>query len=121
MTRLLSWLVAVPLGVVVVALAVANRRPVTLSLDPFRPDSPAFSVAVPLFALIFAALLLGVILGGVTVWWRQGVHRRTARARGREIDRLQANAERLTADLAARTEAGGGALPVLPGPGRRAA
>lgn len=43
MKRILTWLLALPIGVVVVALAVANRRPVTLSLDPFKPDDPVWS------------------------------------------------------------------------------
>jgi hypothetical protein len=116
MARVLTWLLAVPIGVVVVALAVANRRPIVLSLDPFRPDSPAFSVAVPVFALIFAALLIGVVLGGLTVWWRQGVNRRLSRARRREIERLQADNERLVAELA-RHEEPRPALPGLPSPG----
>lgn len=120
MARVLTWLLAVPIGVVVVALAVANRRPVVLALDPFRPDAPAFSVAVPLFALIFAALLLGILLGGLTVWWRQGIHRRAARARRRENEQLRGTNERLAAELA-RHEEGGPALPGLPAPGRRAA
>ena len=44
---------------VVVALSVANRRPVTLSLDPFRPDQPAWSVSVPLFALVLGWAVWG--------------------------------------------------------------
>lgn len=120
MARVLTWLLAVPVGVVVVALAVANRRSIVLSLDPFRPDSPAFSVAVPLFALIFAALLAGVLLGGLTVWWRQGVNRRIARARRREIERLEGENRRLLAELARHEEAAP-ALPGLPAGGRRAA
>jgi uncharacterized integral membrane protein len=118
--RVLTWLLAVPVGVVLVALAVANRRPIVLSLDPFRPDAPAFSVTAPLFLLVFGALILGVLLGGVTVWWRQGVHRRVARARRREVDRLTAENDRLAADLARATGAAE-TLPGLDAPGRRAA
>lgn len=100
MSRVLTWILALPIGVVLVALAVANRRAVVLSLDPFRPDHPAVSVAVPLFALIFAALIVGILLGGVTVWWRQRIHRRAARQARRELVRAQGERERLAADLA---------------------
>lgn len=121
--RLLTWLVAVPFGAVVVALSVTNRKPVTVALDPFRPDDPAFAVDVPLFALVLGALLLGIVLGGIAVWLNQGTHRKAARFGRRETARLEGERERLAADLAARSEtppAPGLALPAPGGP-RRAA
>ena len=33
LSRLLTWLVAVPFGAVVVALSVTNRKPVTVALE----------------------------------------------------------------------------------------
>lgn len=113
LSRLLTWLVAVPFGVVVVALSVTNRKPVTVALDPFRPDDPAFSYDVPLFLLVLGALILGIVLGGVAVWLRQGIHRRAARLGRRETARLEGERERLAADLAARSEA----PPAPPTPG----
>lgn len=123
LSRLLTWIVAVPVGIVVVALSVANRRPVTLSLDPFRPDQPAWSVSVPLFALVLGALVLGILVGGFVVWWRQGVHRRAARSGRREVSRLEGERDRLAADLAARADTPPVAGLALPAPGapRRAA
>lgn len=102
MKRFLTWLLALPIGIVVVALAVANRRVVTLSLDPFRPDDPALSITLPLFLLPLGALFLGVVLGGVTVWWRQGSWRKAARAGRREADKLEVERSRLAAEVAAR-------------------
>lgn len=84
MSRFLSILIGLPLSILAVALAVANRRPVTLSLDPFSPDAPALSVTLPLFAIIFAAVIVGVIAGGIVTWARQGRYRREARAARRE-------------------------------------
>ncbi len=84
MRRVLSLLIGIPLCIVIVALAVANRRLVTLSFDPFNPDTSALAVHVPLFALIFATLILGVILGGSVAWFGQGRVRREAR-RARRI------------------------------------
>ncbi len=43
MRKLLRWLVLAPLAILLVLLAVANRAPVTLSLDPFSREAPAFS------------------------------------------------------------------------------
>ncbi len=118
LSRILSWVVAVPIGVVVVALSVANRKPIVVSLDPFRPDDPAVAVSVPLFALVLGALVLGIVLGGLTVWWRQRVFRRAARVNRREVARLENERDRLTADLAARTAAAAPAdFAALPAPG----
>ncbi|MEP9380251.1 lipopolysaccharide assembly protein LapA domain-containing protein [Aquabacter sp. CN5-332] len=84
MRRVLSLIIGIPVCVLVVALAVANRRLVTLSFNPFSPDTGALSVSVPLFAVIFAALILGVVLGGAVAWFGQGRFRREAR-RARRI------------------------------------
>ncbi len=125
LSRLLTWLVAVPFGAALVALSVTNRKPVTVVLDPFRPEDPAYAVDLPLFTLVLGAMVFGVLLGGFTVWWHQRVHRRAARLGRREASRLADERDRLAADLAARTEmqpapAGLAALPVPGGP-RRAA
>jgi len=118
LSRLMTWLVAIPFGAVVVALSVTNRKPVTVALDPFRPEDPAFSVSVPLFTLVLGALILGILLGGVAVWLRQGAHRKAARVGRREVARLEGERERLAADLAARSDAVPAAgLAALPAPG----
>lgn len=90
MSRFLSILVGLPVAILAVALAVANRKPVTLSLDPFAPDHPALSVTLPLFAVIFAAVIVGVIAGGIVTWARQGRYRREARVARREMKRAEA-------------------------------
>lgn len=90
MARILALIVGLPLSILIVALAVANRRPVTLSLDPFSPDSPAFSVTVPLFAIIFGGVIFGLVLGGLYTWMRQGRYRREARRTRRDLARVQA-------------------------------
>lgn len=97
MSRILSLIVGLPLCVLAVALAVANRRPVTLALDPFSPDAPALSVTVPMFVVIFGALITGVIAGGVVTWLRQGRFRREAREARRALDRGAARAPDRTA------------------------
>ena len=93
--RIASLLVAFPLGVLIVALAVSNRHPVQLILDPFRPEAPALSVVLPFYAYVLGALVLGVILGGMATWFSQGRWRKTARAQGQRAARYEAEAERL--------------------------
>ena len=94
--RLVSLLIAFPLGVVLVALAVSNRHAVQLVLDPFRPESPALALELPFYVYILGALVLGVILGGVATWMSQSRWRRTARVQGQRAQRFEAEADRLT-------------------------
>lgn len=92
MARFLSLLIGLPLSILAVALAVANRKPVTLSLDPFNPDAPALAVSLPLFAVVFGALIVGVIAGGTVVWLRQGRARKEARAARKALKEAAASA-----------------------------
>lgn len=94
--RLVSLLIAFPLGIVLVAIALANRHPVSLVLDPFNPDQPALAVQLPLYAFLMGALVLGVILGGVATWLGQSRWRRTARVQGQRAQRFEAEADRLS-------------------------
>ena len=57
--RLASLLIAFPLGAVLVAIAISNRQPVQLILDPFRPETPALSVQLPFYAYLLGSLVLG--------------------------------------------------------------
>jgi len=85
LARLLSILIVLPLSILAIALAVANRRDVLVSLDPFSPNAPVLSATVPLYVVIFAALIIGVVLGGGVTWLRQGRFRREARQARREL------------------------------------
>lgn len=104
--RIVSLLVAFPVGVALVAIAVSNRHPVQLILDPFRPETPALSLELPFYAYLLGALVTGVILGGMATWMGQSRWRRTARAQGQRAARFQAEADRLSRER--DTEAGSG-------------
>ena len=82
-------IIVVPLAAVIIAFAVANRQAVTVSFDPFSSASPAYAATLPLFAVIFAVLILGVLIGGIAAWIRQGKWRRTARKLDAELRALQ--------------------------------
>ncbi len=86
--RIASLLIIVPLAIVIVAFAVANRQSVTVSFDPFSSASPAYAATVPLFVMIFVLLILGVLVGGVAAWIRQAKWRRTARRLDGEVRAL---------------------------------
>ncbi len=101
----------IPIAVLLIVLAVANRHMVTLSLDPFSPNSPAYSVTAPLFWFLFAAIALGVLLGGIAAWAKQGKWRREARVKRREADRWHHEADRLKdASQASANKAGAGGV-----------
>lgn len=93
--RIVSLLIAFPLGAVLVAIAVSNRQPVSLILDPFRPENPALSIEFPFYAYLLGALLVGVIIGGLAAWMGQRRWRQTARAQRQRAARWQAEADRL--------------------------
>jgi uncharacterized integral membrane protein len=97
MRRFIGLAVALPLAVVLMLLALANRGPVTLSFDPFSGAATALKITLPLFALLLLTLMLGVAIGGVATWLGQGRHRRLERQYKREADRLKTEAERLKA------------------------
>jgi uncharacterized integral membrane protein len=98
--RIVSILVLVPLAIVFILFAVANREMVTLSLDPFDATRPAFTYRMPLFILIFVLLLVGTLVGGIAAWLRQSKWRRVVRQL-RDENRL------LRAELSAQQPAAG--------------
>ena len=60
LNRILLIVVLLPLAVVLIALAVANRATVPFTLDPFNPGNPALTMSLPLFVLVFASLAVGI-------------------------------------------------------------
>jgi uncharacterized integral membrane protein len=97
--KFISALILVPLAIVLVVFAVANRQTIQISFDPFDQAHPALSLALPLFALILAMVICGVIIGGVAAWlgqskWRGRARRleREARALREELDELRQRA-----------------------------
>lgn len=93
MRRLLNWFVLLPLAVVIVLFAVANRTWVTVSFDPFPGESPALAFTVPLFIVAFAGVIVGVVIGGLVSLARQWRLWRTAGAAQDELARLKAEVE----------------------------
>ena len=77
--RIVSALIVIPLALAIIAFAVANRQSVTLSFDPLSSTNPAYSATLPLFAVVFMVLILGVLIGGVAAWIGQTKWRRAAR------------------------------------------
>jgi uncharacterized integral membrane protein len=106
--RYLKLLIVAPVAILVIALAVINRGPATLAYLP--PQFGGGSVTLPMFVVIFLAVMAGVLIGGMAAWFVQGRHRRLERTYRREAESLKAEAQRLRAMQPAEP---GYALPAL--------
>ena len=112
MRKFFSAMVLIPLGLIFVVFAVANRHFVAASFDPFNSTDPSVAVSLPLFVVIIVAAIVGVLAGGTATWFRQRHWRRAARQH--EADARQARAQ--LADLRAGTVASRYEPQRLPGP-----
>lgn len=111
MLRFLWWLIALPVGILGVALAVANRRPIPLALDPFAPDPFSAAalippISVPGYLVVLGSLALGVLAGGLAMWLSEGPTRRGLR-------HWRSEARRLEREAAARDSAAREPMPTL--------
>jgi uncharacterized integral membrane protein len=86
-----------PVTLAIVLFAVANRGPVRVSFDPFSREAPSMWLDAPLFAVVLAAIALGVVVGGIAAWLVQGKHRQAERRLRREVEALSRDAATLKA------------------------
>ena len=104
MRKFFTAVVLIPLGLIFIVFAVANRHLVTVSFDPFNSSDPSAGVTLPLFVVIIAVAILGVVAGGCATWFRQRHWRRAARQH--EADARQARAQLADLRAAAATSRG---------------
>src|ERR1700756_5407690 len=100
MRKFFTTLIVVPLGLILIVFAVANRHFVTVSFDPFNSVDPSVSVSLPLFVLIIAVGILGVIAGGCATWFGQRRWRRAARQHEADAKAARAQLVELRANAA---------------------
>src|SRR6201995_4289193 len=112
MRKFFSTLFAILFGLILMTFAVANRHFVTVSFDPFNAANPSVSVSMPLFVLIIAVAILGVIAGGCATWFGQRRWRRAARQHEADARHARAQLAELRSQAAGfRGEAQRRALP----------
>ncbi|MFM2044070.1 MAG: hypothetical protein RLY86_2646 [Pseudomonadota bacterium] len=115
--RALSWLLTLPLALLVVSFAVSNRDSVALGLWPLP-----FTVALPAFVLVLGAFVIGFLGGGLVVWLGQHGHRKAERQHQSRADKLAHELAEAKAALAhalkgaGQTGAPGNAPPVASQP-----
>ncbi len=91
--KVVTAVIVIPLVIVMVAFAVANRQAVTVSFDPLSSASPAYAATLPLFMVIFVVLIVGIVFGGIVAWFGQSKWRRAARSLDGEIRALREEME----------------------------
>ena len=92
MFRYLRYLILAAIGLALLIVALANRSPVLLKAVP--DDLAAFlglswQVELPVFVLLFAGIVIGVMVGFLWEWAREHKHRATASTKTREVTRLE--------------------------------
>ena len=98
MIRFIRTVAVAVVAIVLVCFAFANRQIVTVSFDPFSSlDEASLAIPAPLFAVVIASAMLGVIAGAAATWVSQGRHRRAARRQRAEASKWRAEAETLRA------------------------
>lgn len=97
-----SWILTLPLIVVAAIFAIANREPITLDLWPFEA-----SPRLPLFVILLACLVFGLVVGGLVTWLSAAPTRRRARQARQRVAELEREVARLRQerDRAARAVA----------------
>jgi uncharacterized integral membrane protein len=83
--RRFTWIISLPITIVIVLFAVMNRELVTLNLWPLPWD-----LAAPLYLLTLGCILFGFLVGLLVMWLSHGSSRRRARELARRVD-AQAN------------------------------
>ena len=97
--RILRWTIGLPIAIIVVSFAIANRQWITVSFDPFSKDAPFAAIDMPLWALFFCGVFFGLIAGWIACWFAQSKWRRSAKDTRKELVRTQAESTQLRREI----------------------
>ena len=95
MKRILAWVIGLPVAVVLVAFAIANRQFVTVSLDPLTPQDPWIGLDLPLWSLLYIGIFVGLASGWAAAWFNQHRWRKEARQLRHDLERARSRTEQL--------------------------
>jgi uncharacterized integral membrane protein len=82
--KLIGWILGAFVALVFILFAIANSATVALGLYPLP-----WRFELPLYGAVFAALILGFVLGGLGAWLGGRRWRRRARRAEHELQRLE--------------------------------
>ena len=98
--RTIKLLILLILAAGLIVLGVANMAPVDLQLLPRSVATPGTTIEqVPLTAILFGAVAIGIVVGFLLEWLREAKHRRLAAEKKREVGRLRSEIARLSTRL----------------------
>ncbi len=103
MMRYIKYLFLAAVGFCLMILALANRQMVGIKLLPEELATylgQPISYELPLFVVIFAGIVLGLLIGFVWEWLREHKHRTEARAQRREKEKLERQVKGMRAEKA---------------------
>ena len=102
--RYIRYAILAVIAICLITVALANREPVTLNLMPqglmdlLRYPAELNSISLPLFVVIFAGLIGGILLGFVWEWLREHKHRAEAVTQRREKEKLAREVAKMKKD-----------------------
>ena len=99
--RIIKLILLALIAITLIIIAFANREMVTLTLLPaelavFYGDN--VSVELPLYAAVLAGVAIGLLLGFIWEWIREGKHRSAAVSERREKAMLASENKKLKAE-----------------------
>ena len=100
LSRLFNWIVLVPLALIGIGFAVANRQWITVSFDPFNRAHPYIKADMPLWALFFCGVFVGIFAGWMVAWAGNRKYRKATRDAKMELVRTQQQFERDKREIA---------------------
>ena len=92
MIRYLRYVLLATLAIVLLTVALANRTAVTVKALPDNLSAFAgfgWQLDLPLYVVIFASILAGVLIGFVWEWFREHKYRAEASTKTREVSKLE--------------------------------
>ncbi len=108
MRKFVNLFFLLPLAIVLILISVANRQYVQFNFDPLNVLP---SIELPFFVFLFAALIVGMFIGGGLTWVTQGKHRKALREKSGEADML--SREKAAAKPSTKSEEIAPGLPLI--------
>ena len=102
----ISWIVTIPVTLVVVVFAIANRTAITVNFWPLP-----WIAQLPLYLVVLGSLLAGFLIGAVIAWLSAGRRRQEARVAAERLRGLTAELTQLQRQQAAALDGTAGRLP----------
>jgi len=102
----ISWIVTIPVTLVVVVFAIANRTTITVNFWPLP-----WIAQMPLYLVILGSLLAGFLVGAAIAWLSAGRRRQEARATAERLRGLTAELAQLQRQQAAALDGSAARLP----------